>query len=96
MIRRLKSQVLQDLPQKTRSTILVESKATKEMSQLVKKHSEQGLMELVSRAMQSEGSGSHPVLLQAYHEAGLSKIQAVVAYIEELVESGAGYVPSSH
>ncbi|KAL3317011.1 SWI/SNF- matrix-associated actin-dependent regulator of chromatin subfamily A-like protein 1 [Cichlidogyrus casuarinus] len=86
MIRRNKTEVLEDLPPKMRKLIYLDPSKIKETKQLRQMSKETNLAKNTSPAQ----------ILEYYHETGLVKIPAVHEYILDLVESGQKFVLFAH
>ena len=89
MIRRLKSEVLSQLPSKQRQMIVLDPS-------LVKSKSRE--MQNQARQMSNTRSGAerHGLLLQWYHTTAYAKSAAVQDYIKDLVENGRKFICFAH
>ncbi|XP_070565988.1 SWI/SNF-related matrix-associated actin-dependent regulator of chromatin subfamily A-like protein 1 [Ptychodera flava] len=90
MIRRLKKDVLQQLPSKTRQMILMDPGVVKTNSQSLKAAAKQ-----MARAGQNKKE-QRGALLQYFSESGTAKIQAVTGYIFDLLDSGHKFLIFAH
>ena len=89
MIRRLKSEVLSQLPSKQRQMIVLDPN-------LVKSKSRE--MQTQARQMSNTRSGAerHGLLLEWYHTTANAKSAAVQDYIKDLVENGRKFICFAH
>ncbi|XP_071448484.1 SWI/SNF-related matrix-associated actin-dependent regulator of chromatin subfamily A-like protein 1 [Hetaerina americana] len=91
MLRRLKSDVLEQLPAKTREVVILDpsavNKISKEMCNSLKKfQSKQKLKNTESRG----------ALLEYFNKSGTAKIQAICNYIEDLLEDDLKFICFAH
>lgn len=98
MIRRLKDEVLTQLPDKTRGAVVLETdaKACKKIQEKLKEVKLQkggaGDEDELNQ-LQNEERG---LMTEAYRETGLTKIEPVAAYVADLIEGGAKFLVFAH
>lgn len=88
MIRRLKSEVLSQLPPKTREVVILESNGTKlsETSELAKVLDGEGL----------KGLNKHSTLMAYFQETASAKTKKVTQYVEDMIERGEKFLVFAH
>ncbi|XP_015909401.2 SWI/SNF-related matrix-associated actin-dependent regulator of chromatin subfamily A-like protein 1 [Parasteatoda tepidariorum] len=89
MIRRLKSDVLKQLPAKIRQMIVLNPTLSKKSS----------ILKMMSSRVHEEnlqGMEKRAALLEYYHETGQVKLKAVVEYITDLLESEKKFICFAH
>lgn len=90
MIRRLKSEVLKQLPPKTRQIIMLDP------SRLCSKNKVLKAMAAKLKRVELKGMERRGVLLEYFHETGIAKLPAVVEYIADLLENDQKFLCFAH